>query len=93
MRELKEDTLSRNKNKDANDHVDRVLNIIDSLQELSTLGTSLKSLYPKGPILGMTPTQALTAIQTMADHSQKWHDGSSSRNVCSSINTDGLAAI
>ncbi|GJW99684.1 hypothetical protein Tco_0183598 [Tanacetum coccineum] len=46
-----------------------------------------------GPIPGMTPTQALTAIQTMADHSQKWHDRTSSRNLSSSSNTDGLAAI
>ncbi|GKE20723.1 hypothetical protein Tco_1432235, partial [Tanacetum coccineum] len=46
-----------------------------------------------GPIPGMTPTQALTEIQTMADHSQKWHDGTSSRNLSSSNNTDGLAAI
>ncbi|GKF46748.1 hypothetical protein Tco_0136550 [Tanacetum coccineum] len=29
----------------------------------------------------------------MADHSQKWHDGTSSRNISSSSNTDGLAAI
>ncbi|GJV83527.1 hypothetical protein Tco_1523425 [Tanacetum coccineum] len=41
----------------------------------------------------MTPTQALTAIQTMADHSQKLHDGTSNRNVSSNSNTDGLAAI
>ncbi|GJS98713.1 hypothetical protein Tco_0819883 [Tanacetum coccineum] len=47
----------------------------------------------RGPIPGMTPTQALTVIQTMADHSQKWHDGTSSRNISSSSNTDGLAAI
>ncbi|GJU87882.1 hypothetical protein Tco_1295428 [Tanacetum coccineum] len=46
-----------------------------------------------GPIPGMTPTQALTAIQTMAGHSQKWHDGTSSRNVSSNSNTDGLATI
>ncbi|GJY78395.1 hypothetical protein Tco_0484196 [Tanacetum coccineum] len=31
MRELREDTLSGNKNKDAHDHVDRVLNIVDRL--------------------------------------------------------------
>nr|GEX85490.1 hypothetical protein [Tanacetum cinerariifolium] len=29
-----------------------------------------------GPIPGMTPAEGLAAIQTMADHSQKWHDGS-----------------
>nr|GEU57726.1 DNA-binding pseudobarrel domain-containing protein [Tanacetum cinerariifolium] len=55
MRELKEDTFFKNKNEDAHDHVDRVLNIdplkdgcIDSLQELSTLGTSLKKPLSKG---------------------------------------------
>ncbi|GKF86703.1 hypothetical protein Tco_0254530 [Tanacetum coccineum] len=38
----------------------------------------------QGSIPGMTPAQALTAIQTMADHSQKLHDGTSSRNIESS---------
>nr|GEU60901.1 hypothetical protein [Tanacetum cinerariifolium] len=48
MRELREDTFFENKNEDAHDHVDQVLTLwIDSLQELSTLGTSLKSLYLK----------------------------------------------
>ncbi|GJT17069.1 hypothetical protein Tco_0875775 [Tanacetum coccineum] len=119
MRELREDTFSKNKNEDAHDHVDRVLNI-----ELSTLGTSLKKPLSKGivhhprplndlkisttssrkamdrytklgngPVPGMTPTQALTTIQTMADHSQKWHEGTSSRNMSSSSDTDGLAAV
>ncbi|GKD33202.1 hypothetical protein Tco_1248711, partial [Tanacetum coccineum] len=46
-----------------------------------------------GPISRMTPTQALTAIQTMADHSQKCHDGTSSRNISSRSNVDGLATI
>nr|GEU48804.1 hypothetical protein [Tanacetum cinerariifolium] len=40
----------------------------------------------------MTPTQALTAIQTMANHFQKWHDGILSRSLSSS-NTNGLVAI
>ncbi|GJZ28525.1 hypothetical protein Tco_0573172 [Tanacetum coccineum] len=137
MQELREDTFSGNKNEDAHDHVDRVLNIIDSLQELSTVGTSLKKPLSKdivhhprplndlktsttssrkamnhytklrnglntmnrqlldlhGLIPGSTPTQALTTIQTMADHSQKWHDGISSRNMRSNSNTDGLAAV
>ncbi|GJS25999.1 hypothetical protein Tco_0486619 [Tanacetum coccineum] len=29
----------------------------------------------------------------MADHSQKWHDGSSSRNIESSSNSEGIVAI
>ncbi|GJW62545.1 hypothetical protein Tco_0111880 [Tanacetum coccineum] len=50
-------------------------------------------LDSQGPISGMTPTQALTAIQTMADHSQKWHDGTSSRNMSSSSDTDEHVAV
>ncbi|GJX20239.1 hypothetical protein Tco_0222916 [Tanacetum coccineum] len=46
-----------------------------------------------GPIPGMTPAQALTAIQTMTDHSQTWHNGSSSRNIDSSSNYKGIDAI
>ncbi|GJS34519.1 hypothetical protein Tco_0532901 [Tanacetum coccineum] len=47
----------------------------------------------KGPIPSMTPAQALTAIQTMAGHSQKWHDGSCSKNISNNSNSDGIAAI
>ncbi|GJU48549.1 zinc knuckle CX2CX4HX4C containing protein [Tanacetum coccineum] len=58
---------------------------------LSTMNRQL--LDSQGPIPGMTPAQALTAIQTMADHSQKWHDGTTSRNIRSSSSNDGLAAL
>ncbi|GJV24748.1 reverse transcriptase domain-containing protein [Tanacetum coccineum] len=50
-------------------------------------------LDSQGPILGMTHVQALTMIQTMTDHSQKWHDWSSSRNIGGSSSTEGIAAI
>ncbi|GKD40833.1 hypothetical protein Tco_1261040 [Tanacetum coccineum] len=50
-------------------------------------------LLKKGLIPGMTPAQALTSIQTMANHSQKWHDGTTSRNVGSNSSSDGLAAL
>ncbi|GJV36011.1 hypothetical protein Tco_1408488 [Tanacetum coccineum] len=36
----------------------------------------------------MRPAEAL-----MADHSQKWHDGTTSRNIGSSSSNDGLAAL
>ncbi|GJV27414.1 hypothetical protein Tco_1383862 [Tanacetum coccineum] len=135
MRELREDTFSRNKNEDAHDHVDRVLNItakrledihnfkresdelfyqaweryndflykcpthdINSHQKVNIFYKGLNTmncqfLDSHGPIPGMTPTRALTAIQTMVDHSQKWHDGTSSKNVSNNNNTDGLVAI
>ncbi|GJS39246.1 hypothetical protein Tco_0564289 [Tanacetum coccineum] len=125
MRELWEDTFFENKNEDAHEHVERVLDIfslfnipgvsqdevtlcvfpftltgaskiwVDRLTTgaVNTWELLKKAFNPKGPIPSMTPAQALTAIQTMAYHSQKWHDNSSSRNIGGSNNTDGLAAI
>nr|GEV86248.1 hypothetical protein [Tanacetum cinerariifolium] len=128
MRELREDTFSRKKYDDAQQHVERLLDII-SLFNISgltheavmlriipiTLTEVAKRLVDrlssgtvnswdllekplskglgKGPIPSMTPAQALTVIQTMADHSQKWHDGSSSRNEGSSSNSEGITTI
>ncbi|GKG19590.1 hypothetical protein Tco_0376689, partial [Tanacetum coccineum] len=58
------------------------------------LGTMNRQLLDsQGLIPGMTPAQALIAIQIMVDHSQKWHDGSSSRNIESSSNSEGITAI
>ncbi|GJV52804.1 hypothetical protein Tco_1448545 [Tanacetum coccineum] len=41
----------------------------------------------------MRPAQALTVIRTIADHSQKWHDETTSRNIRRSSSKDGLAAL
>ncbi|GJS86280.1 hypothetical protein Tco_0752821 [Tanacetum coccineum] len=49
----------------------RAVNAVDLMSLLPQLHD------PQRPIPGMTPVQALMAIQTTADHSQKWHDGSS----------------
>ncbi|GKC06187.1 hypothetical protein Tco_0997797 [Tanacetum coccineum] len=49
-------------------------------------------LDSKGVVPKMSATDAKKAIQEMADHSQKWHDGTSTRNK-SSNTSDGLAAI
>ena len=45
----------------------------------------------QGLILGMTPAQALDVIQDMADHSQRWHDGGSTRSTCGSV--EGMNAL
>nr|GEU36901.1 hypothetical protein [Tanacetum cinerariifolium] len=75
-------------------HIRAAKRWVDRLtQESSTPGNSLKMPLSKGPILGMTPAQALTTIQTMADHSQKWHDSSSGWNIGSNNNVDGLSVI
>ncbi|GJX31384.1 hypothetical protein Tco_0241239 [Tanacetum coccineum] len=49
-------------------------------------------LDSQGLIPNKTPTQALVAIQTMADHLQKWNDGSTSRRITND-SLDGIAAI
>ncbi|GKD49546.1 hypothetical protein Tco_1278522, partial [Tanacetum coccineum] len=158
MRELREDAFSGNKNDDAHEHIERVLDIIslfnipgvhvmqscfvycppskiakqlkdirnfkqegeetlyqaweryndllykcpmhdiNSHQKVNIFYNGLSTMNRQlldshGLILGMTPTEGLIAIQTMADHSQKWHDGSPSQSVCSSNNSEGMAAI
>ncbi|GJT23110.1 hypothetical protein Tco_0893047 [Tanacetum coccineum] len=131
MRELREDPFFENKNDDAHEHVERVLDIVSlfniprvthdavmlrvfaitlteaakRLVDSLSSGTVnswdlLKKAFiqrlgedSQGPIPGMTPAQALTTIKTMADHSQKWHDSSSSRNIDSGDNYEEIAAI
>ncbi|GKA02533.1 7-deoxyloganetin glucosyltransferase-like protein [Tanacetum coccineum] len=56
---------------------------------LDTMARQLLDL--QGPIPNKTPAQALVAIQTMADHSQKRHDGSTSKKVSNS-SSDRTAA-
>ncbi|GJX67121.1 ribonuclease H-like domain-containing protein [Tanacetum coccineum] len=90
MRELREDTFSGNKDEDAHDHIDRVLSIVCLF---NILGVTKDAIMLRGLVLGMRPDEALIAIQTMADHSQKWHDGTTSRNIGSSSSKDGLTAL
>nr|GEY39857.1 hypothetical protein [Tanacetum cinerariifolium] len=92
LRELREDTFFKSKNDDAHEHVEWVLDIVNIF--CNGLGTMNRQLLDsQGPIPSMTPAKALAAIQTMADHSQKWNDGLSSRNIDSSSNTKGITAI
>ncbi|GKE91266.1 hypothetical protein Tco_1572361 [Tanacetum coccineum] len=96
MRELREETFSGNKNEDAHDHIDRSCKEMGGQtrpRNYQYLGFPKNCLYPKGPIPGMTQAQALTAIQSMADHSQKGHDKTTSRNIGSSSSNEGLAAL
>ncbi|GKA27114.1 putative reverse transcriptase domain-containing protein, partial [Tanacetum coccineum] len=169
MLELREDTFSGNKNDDAHEHVERVLDIVSlfnipgvshdavmlrvlpitlteaakrwvdkllprtvdswdllkrplskgivhhqrlpsSLKKSITSSRKETRLYTKpgngimtysinAPLMSsiairsMKPAQALTAIQTMANHSQKWHDGISSINTEGSSNSKGITVI
>ncbi|GKE82860.1 hypothetical protein Tco_1552860 [Tanacetum coccineum] len=60
--------------------------MLNSLKTSTTSSKKATNHYTKlgnGTNSWDAPTQALTAIQTMADHSQKWHDGTSSKNISS----------
>ena len=45
----------------------------------------------QGPIPGMIPAQALDVIPDMADHSQKWYDGGSTRSDGAGL--EGMKAL
>ncbi|GJV74039.1 RNA-directed DNA polymerase, eukaryota, reverse transcriptase zinc-binding domain protein [Tanacetum coccineum] len=62
-------------------------------RKAAEVNKSSKQGRNEGPIPGMRPAQALTAIQTMADHSPKWHDGTTSRNIGSSSSKYRLATL
>ncbi|GJW92591.1 hypothetical protein Tco_0170144 [Tanacetum coccineum] len=85
MKELREDTFSGSKNDDAHEHMERILDII-GLFNISGV------THDVGLIPNKTPAQALDAIQTMADHSQTWHNGSTRKKV-SNGSSDGIAVI
>ncbi|GJS10170.1 hypothetical protein Tco_0366966 [Tanacetum coccineum] len=85
---------------DANEHIEKVLEIVDLFhipKEVILFYNELdvptqQILDSKGVIPSKTVADAKTAIQEMAEYSQKWYNGTSSRTR--SIDTsDGLAAI
>ncbi|GJT45314.1 hypothetical protein Tco_0954029 [Tanacetum coccineum] len=100
MRELREDTFSENKNEDAHDHVDRVINIVSlfNIPEVSqdtvllrvflfTLTRSAKRWVDR-----LTPG-AVNTWDLLKNPLSKAIKRTSSRNVSSNNDTDGLAAV
>nr|GEU68188.1 hypothetical protein [Tanacetum cinerariifolium] len=73
----------------------------DLLKRLLSKGTvhhlrllsSLKKSVTSKKMVTKHYSKPVKAIQTLVDHSQKWHDNSSSRNIDSSSNSEGIAAI
>ncbi|GKE11729.1 hypothetical protein Tco_1415280 [Tanacetum coccineum] len=121
LKEIHDNNFSGSDNKDANEHIEKVLKIVDlfhipevtqdqiMLRVFTMLLTGVAShwlrnepagldvptrqiLDSKGVIPSMKAANAKKAIQDMADHSQKWHNGMSTRTR-STETSDGLAAI
>ncbi|GJT78597.1 hypothetical protein Tco_1045322 [Tanacetum coccineum] len=95
LKELHTNTFSGSNHEDANEHIKKVLEIVDLFhilnitidQEVILFYNGLgiptrKILDSRGVIPSKTATDAKVAIQEMAEYSQKWHNGTSrSRNV------------
>ncbi|GKC60701.1 hypothetical protein Tco_1088299, partial [Tanacetum coccineum] len=100
LKELRDNTFSGSEHKDANEHIEKVLEIVDLFhipKEVILFYNGLdvptrQILDSKGVIPSKTVADAKIAIQEMAEYSQKWHNGTSSKTR--SIETsDELAAI
>ncbi|GJX83143.1 hypothetical protein Tco_0332624, partial [Tanacetum coccineum] len=105
LKELHDNTFGGSDNEDGNENIEKVRDIVDLFhipnitqdQELILFYKGLdvptrQILDSKVAIPSMKAADAKKAIQDMANHSQKWHNGTFIR--CRSTETsDGLAAI
>ncbi|GJT97517.1 gag-pol polyprotein [Tanacetum coccineum] len=112
LKELRENTFSGSEPEDANEHIEKVLEILDlfhiqevtqdqhyltDMEEVILLYNGLnvptrQILDSKGAIPTKTAADTKIAIQEMAEYSQKWHNGTSSK-ARSTNTSNGLAAI
>ncbi|GJU48154.1 hypothetical protein Tco_1217709 [Tanacetum coccineum] len=100
LKELRDNTFSGANNEDANEHIEKVLEIVNLFhipEEVILFYKGLdvstrQILDSKGAIPSMNATEAKKAIQDMVDYSQKWHNGTFT--ITRSTDTsDGLASI
>ncbi|GKB90892.1 hypothetical protein Tco_0963164 [Tanacetum coccineum] len=81
LKELRTNTFSGSDHEDANEHIEKVLEIYPIYFILDS----------RGVIPSKTAADAKVAIQEMTKYSQKWHNGTSRSR--STKTSDGLAAI
>ncbi|GJX24270.1 hypothetical protein Tco_0228715 [Tanacetum coccineum] len=100
LKELHENTFSGSEHEDTNEHIKKVLEIVDLFhipEEVILFYNGLnvptrQILDFKGAIPTKTAADAKIVIQEMADNSQKWHNRTSSKTK-STKTSNGLAAI
>ncbi|GJW16017.1 hypothetical protein Tco_0020150 [Tanacetum coccineum] len=87
LKELCDNTFSGSEHEDANEHIEKVLEIVNLFHiPIVTQDQIMLRAFP------VSLTRAAIAIQKMAEYSQKWRNGTSSR-AKSTETSDGLAAI
>ncbi|GJS73874.1 hypothetical protein Tco_0706715 [Tanacetum coccineum] len=93
LKELRENTFSGSDNKDTNEHIEKVLEIVDlfHVPNITMDQLMLQVLDSRGAVPTKTAADAKKAIQEMAEYSQKWHNGTSRGR--STETSDGLADI
>ncbi|GJV71500.1 hypothetical protein Tco_1491495 [Tanacetum coccineum] len=100
LKELRDNTFSGSEDEDANEYIEKVLEIVDLFhipKEVILFYNGLdvptrQILDSKGAIPSKSVVDAKIAIHEMAEYSQKWHNGTSS-GTRSTETSDGLAAI
>ncbi|GJT70453.1 hypothetical protein Tco_1029739 [Tanacetum coccineum] len=104
LKELHTNTFSGSDHEDANEHIEKVLEIVDLFHILNItidqevilfyngLGIPTRQILDsRGAILSKTIADAKVAIQEMVEYSQKWNNGTS--RLRSTKTSDRLAAI
>ncbi|GJU40417.1 hypothetical protein Tco_1193374 [Tanacetum coccineum] len=86
LKELQENTFSGSDHEDTNEHIEKVLEIVDLFYV-----PNITILDSRGAIPSKTAANIKTSIQEMAAYSQKWHNGTS--RTKSTETSDCLAAI
>ncbi|GKB00405.1 hypothetical protein Tco_0828398 [Tanacetum coccineum] len=91
LKELRDNTFNGSKHKDANEHIEKVLEIEVILFYNGLDVPTRQILHSKGAIPTKTAANAKIAFQEIVEYSQKWHNRTS--RTRSTETSDGLAAI
>ncbi|GKE60455.1 hypothetical protein Tco_1510822, partial [Tanacetum coccineum] len=91
LKELRDNTFSGSDHEDGNEHIQKVLEIVDlfHIPNINIDQVMLRA-FPMS-LTGATAADAKVTIQEIAKYSQKWHNGTSRTKITK--NSDGLAAI
>nr|GEZ06204.1 hypothetical protein [Tanacetum cinerariifolium] len=80
LKELYDNTFSGSEHEDPKEHIKKVLEIVNLFHILKGMDAHTRQLInSRGAIPTMKDADAKKAIHDIADYSQKWHNGTSSR--------------
>ncbi|GJW93505.1 hypothetical protein Tco_0173177 [Tanacetum coccineum] len=98
LKELRTNTFSGSDHEDANEHIEKVLEIVDlfhipniTIDQVMLRAFPMSLTGAASAIPSKTTANAKVAIQEMAEYSQKWHNGTTRSR--STETSNGLAAI